>query len=38
MRKLAVAQTAELCWPCGDANGGRRRREEREKVKEEGGI
>lgn len=23
MRKLAPAKTAELCWPCEEANGGR---------------
>lgn len=38
MRKLAPAQTAELCWPCEEANGGRRRRKGKERVKEEGGI
>lgn len=37
MRKHAPAQTAELCWPCGEANVGRRR-EAKEKAKGEGGI
>lgn len=39
MRKLARAQTAELCWPCGEASGERRRRKEgEERAKGEGGL
>lgn len=30
MRKLAPAQTAELCWPCGEPSGERGRRRKRE--------